>query len=71
MRVVEVAMLLSSPSESAAFNSAHLVAQAALVLAERAYADGHAEDAARLVDVAHRLFGAVCEWPGLVARHTH
>ena len=38
-----------------------LVAHAALVLAERAYADGKAEDAAHLVDVAHRLFGAAME----------
>ena len=40
---------------------ARLVAHAALVLAERAYADGKAEDAAHLVDVAHRLFGAAME----------
>ena len=42
-------------------SQAHLVAQAALVLAERAYAAGQSEDAVHLVDVAHRLFGAALE----------
>ncbi len=50
---------------------AHLVAQAALVLAERAYAAGEAEDAVHLVDVAHRLFGAALEQPGFVSGLSH
>jgi hypothetical protein len=45
---------------------AHLVAHAALVLAERAYAAGKSEDAVQLVDVAHRLFGAALEHPDFV-----
>jgi hypothetical protein len=39
----------------------HSVAHAALVLAERAYADGKSEDAVHLVEIAHRLFGAAFE----------
>jgi hypothetical protein len=42
-------------------NSNHTVAHAALALAERAYADGKADDAAHLVEIAHRLFGAAFE----------
>ena len=59
-------MVMTDPSTSGMRNEARLVAQAALVLAERAYADGNAEDAAQLVDVAHRLFGAACQWPGFM-----
>ena len=50
---------------------AHLVAQAALVLAERAYAAGKSEDAVHLVDMAHRLFGAALEQPGFVPGLSH
>lgn len=52
-------------------HEAHLVAQAALVLAEQAYADGNPEDAAHLVDVAHRLFGAALESLGFAGRVAH
>ena len=64
-------MVITDPSKPVALTNARLVAQAALVLAERAYADGNPEDAAHLVDVAHRLFGAVCEWPGISAQVSH
>ncbi len=50
---------------------AHLVAHAALVLAERAYAAGKSEDAVQLVDVAHRLFGAALEQPGFLPGLSH
>ncbi len=50
---------------------AHLVAHAALVLAERAYAAGKSEDAVHLVDVAHRLFGAALEQPGFLPGVSH
>ncbi len=59
------------PLKSRPLPRAHLVAHAALVLAERAYAAGKAEDAVHLVDVAHRLFGAALEQPGFVPARPH
>ena len=57
-------MLLTVPAKSGVPDNARLVAHAALLLAEQAYANGQSEDAAHLIDVAHRLFGAAFEWPG-------
>ena len=42
-------------------NDAHRVAYAAIALAERAHADGQAEDAIHLIDMAYRLFSASLE----------
>ena len=50
-------------------NNAHQIAHAALLLAEQAYAQGKAEDAAYLVDVAHRLFGASMEAAAFATQH--
>lgn len=54
-------MDMSTPTNCTVARDAHLVAHAALVLAERAYADGNAQEAERLVDVAHRLFDAMLD----------
>ena len=58
-------MSLATPSNCSAIKDAHLVAQAALLLAERAYAEGNAQEAEHLVNVAHRLFGAMFDVPCL------
>ena len=62
-------MMLFDPSHDRTSKDAHQVAQAALILAEQAYARGNADDAAHLVDVAHRLFGAALEASGLYPAH--
>ena len=71
VRAVETKMGSLRALNTRPTSSAHIVAHAALVLAERAYANGNAEDAAHLVDVAHRLFGAALESPHFDAGLSH